>query len=254
MRYQGITGGRVTLDYSSMVSAFFYRLNLTNPDPSRSELPRLTSSNPAHLVKIRDDLQHVLARAKRSHESTNWRDIVDMIVTRYTDRLQYMVANATSGNAILSEVNFLLNVFTDYSVNSFTGPDFSDAIKTCSGHYLKPVTLYTEEDHMIHAAIFTVSQEICRTLYGVRAILPKVESVSDEVVDRAKLSLRKLIVSLAISLRIDDITLLSPRADNIRTFSIGRAGRTAGNVLTTRCVLLLYGPGGLLRITRIPGA
>ena len=193
MRYQGITGGRVAVDYSTMVSALFYQLNLTNPDPSKPDLPRLTSSDPAHLERIKTDLKHVLSRKRPHHASTNWQDVVDMIVTRYSDRLKFMAANTTNQKAMLSEINFLLNVFTDYSVNGFTGPDVDEPIQKCSNHYLQQVVLHTEQDDMIHTAVSTVSQDICKTLYEVRATLLRGESVGEDVIGEAKLAIRKLI-------------------------------------------------------------
>lgn len=51
MKYQGVLAGRVQLDYSSMVSAFFYPVNLINAIAKRAELPRLVSSDsPAYVL------------------------------------------------------------------------------------------------------------------------------------------------------------------------------------------------------------
>ncbi|KAA8566804.1 hypothetical protein EYC84_009903 [Monilinia fructicola] len=71
-RYQGIMGGRVEVDYSSMVSAFFYPINLTNPDASRSELPRLTTASESNdLRKVRSDLLELFRDGEYSRRETN---------------------------------------------------------------------------------------------------------------------------------------------------------------------------------------
>jgi hypothetical protein len=123
MGFPEITDGRVSLDDSSMISAYFYRLNLTNPDPSKSGLPRLLPLDSEQLERVKTDLQHVLSRegpmaARIGKASSTYSH------PRYSDRLQLMAVNTTSGKAILSEINFLLNVFTDYSIMDSTGRMF----------------------------------------------------------------------------------------------------------------------------------
>lgn len=57
-----IGGGRVTLNYSSMVSAFFYPVNMTNPDTRSSMLPRLVFAADDELDSIKIQIAAVLAR------------------------------------------------------------------------------------------------------------------------------------------------------------------------------------------------
>ncbi|TVY58027.1 Uncharacterized protein LSUE1_G010029 [Lachnellula suecica] len=170
-RYQGITAGRLSLDYSSMVSAFFYPLNLTNPDESRPELPRLESSEDKGIARLRSDLRHVLSvESLESHETIDWQGVVDMIVTRYTDRLQFIVSEHTTRKEVQSEMNFLLTHFVDYK-----DTDITAAKKTCTTHYLNSVVPRTAQDHLIYEAIRAVSQEICNTLFEVREIILRQE-------------------------------------------------------------------------------
>ncbi len=165
MRFQGITAGRVKVDYSNMVSAYFYPLNLTNPNPSRSELPRLPMSDKKGLARVRSD---VLSRFSKSgnDDTVDWQGLVDMVVTRYSDRLQFLVSNNLTERALLSEINFLLNAFIDYA-----DPRVPAAIETCASVYLTPVTPQTESDFLIYEAIITVTRKICSTLFEVRKIL-----------------------------------------------------------------------------------
>ncbi|EHK98415.1 hypothetical protein M7I_5790 [Glarea lozoyensis 74030] len=113
-RYQGITAGRVEVDYSSMVSAFFYPINLTNPNPKRAELPRLVSSEVGGVRHIQEDLEIVLESSQRfSNERIDWQGVVDMIVTRYSDRLQYMVLETTTQEEIQATVSTLLSLLIE---------------------------------------------------------------------------------------------------------------------------------------------
>ncbi|KAJ8061319.1 hypothetical protein OCU04_010382 [Sclerotinia nivalis] len=167
-RYQGIMGGRVEVDYSSMISAFFYPLNLTNPNPSRSQLPRLVAPSESNdLGRIRSDVMELLkSREYEKRETINWQNVVDMIVTRYADRLKFMVQNDTSGETVKSEIKLLLDVYTDYK-----NVDVVSSVEICANHYLEPVVPKTEADRLIRAAIFEVAHNICSTLFRVRELL-----------------------------------------------------------------------------------
>jgi hypothetical protein len=192
MRYQGITAGRAQLDYSFMVSAFFYPANLTNPEAKRAELPRLVSSDSLVLNRIRSDVKEIFSEDRsQAQESVNWQGVVDMIVTRYSERLQVISYPASDNNTVLSEINSLLTVFINYK-----DPDVEIAIDKCSTHYLAAVVPRTSQDHLIHAAILTVSRKICDYLFQVRAILLEGEYIRDEAVAEAKVVVEDLMVYL----------------------------------------------------------
>lgn len=193
-RYHGITGGRVEVDYSSMISAFWYPVNLTNPDASRSELPRLVApSDSDNLRRIRKDVLELFRDAEfEKRETINWQNVVDMIVTRYSDRLMFMVQNETSKAAVLSELKLLLDVYVDYKK-----VDISDSIEKCANHFLEPATPKTEADHLIRAALFEVSHNICDTLFKVREFLSGDEEESGKKEEKAKQLIKGLIDELA---------------------------------------------------------
>ncbi|KHN95001.1 uncharacterized protein MAM_07228 [Metarhizium album ARSEF 1941] len=48
-----IRSSRTVVDYSSTVSAFFFPVNLANPDPKRPDLPRLSEASHAELVALK---------------------------------------------------------------------------------------------------------------------------------------------------------------------------------------------------------
>lgn len=76
-RYHGIDAGRVLLDYSSMVSAFFYPTNLSNPDPDprQSKLPRLVKTDDNVLKQIRSDVRGAVVDSKGP--GINWQGVSD---------------------------------------------------------------------------------------------------------------------------------------------------------------------------------
>lgn len=173
-RYNGIDSSRVLLDYSAMVSSYFYPLNLSNPD-CNSSLPRLPGSELHHLQHIKSDLGEHFTKPK-PHSSIDWQGVVDMIVKRYSDRLQYMATNLPQ-KIFLSELNILLNLYVEYE--SF--PILSeDPITTCALHYLRPVTPSTDQDWLIFAALKTVTHRICETLFAARDILIEKEKQSTQ--------------------------------------------------------------------------
>ena len=180
LRYDGIDGSRIQLDFSSMIHAGFYPANLTNPDPKYSHLPRLVSVDPAQLSHIRSDIQEMWLQ-ERSESSVDWQGIVDMIKKRFSDRLQYLVSKL-SNEAFLWEVNVLLNTYIDYKTFSL-----ADSIKNCSSHYLRPVKTFTGQDKLIHAAIEEVTTRICTTLFQIRAdLLAQYNADAVETIDISK--------------------------------------------------------------------
>jgi hypothetical protein len=161
-RYNGIDASRVLLDYSSMVSAYFYPTNLSNPDPT-SNLPRLLSSSPAQLSRMRSDLGDLITRSD-PYTSIDWQGVVDMIQKRYSERLQFMATDPPL-SSFITTISALLNVFVDYDDPT------RDPVEICSVHYLLPIQPSTTQDQLIFAAIVTVSHRICNTLFSVRDVL-----------------------------------------------------------------------------------
>ncbi|RDW82445.1 hypothetical protein BP6252_03557 [Coleophoma cylindrospora] len=181
-RYHGIGGGRVEINYSSMVSAFFYPMNLSNPHPDPKQiLPRLDSADTDGLARIKSDLKSVWGREKAG--STRWQDVVDMIMARYSDRLKYLGASPAA-DIMLSEINNLLNIYIDYNELSI-----EKSIETCTNHYLIPTTVSTLQDKLIHSAITTVMSKVCNTLFSVRQdLLSENESQAAAAVQIASLN------------------------------------------------------------------
>ncbi|KAI0145765.1 hypothetical protein F4776DRAFT_660644 [Hypoxylon sp. NC0597] len=167
-RYNGIGSERVLLDYSSMVSAFFYPINLTNPDPKRPELPRLLGASSEEMDVVREHVARSMARSVSSGQiPVNWQGVTDMVVTRYNKRLP-LIAQTDSIEIIRSEVNGLLNIYIDYSE-----PDdgFAAAHRRCAEFYLQPVQPRTPEDELIYAAFENTTATICEALFRARQLV-----------------------------------------------------------------------------------
>ncbi|KAK3377109.1 hypothetical protein B0T24DRAFT_656797 [Lasiosphaeria ovina] len=164
-RYHGIGSGRAVLDFSSMVSALFYPVNLTNPDPERPELLRLAGATEKQLHAIRLRLAEVVKARSRDTpaSSINWQGVADMIVARYADRLKSMADKTKSLGAIRGAINQLLNLHIDYPPEG----------KKEMG----------KEDRLILAGIEHVTSSICSALFSVRKLV-----VADPYADQVSLS------------------------------------------------------------------
>ncbi|KAI2612451.1 uncharacterized protein GGS25DRAFT_475424 [Hypoxylon fragiforme] len=169
-RYYGIGSSRVVLDYSAMVSAFFYPLNLTNPNPKRPELPRLLGTSDAEMHAVKKHVSAAVARSLSQKQTpVDWQGVTDMIVTRYARRLLF-IAETDSLDIVRSEVNNLLTVHIDFSGNK-TDEGFTFARQRCTDFYLQPVQVRTPEDELIYAAIENTTATICKALFDTRQLL-----------------------------------------------------------------------------------
>lgn len=167
-RHHGIGGGRVEVDHSSMISAFFQPLNLTNPDTSRPELPRLPKDDFEGLKKVKENVLSLFSpETERSGKGVDWQGIADMIVTRYADRLAFLALNTSTETQMLLELDFLLRHTVDFKTVNFT-----EARETCALHYLVAASpMITDTDALIYSAITSVTRKICGTLFDIWELL-----------------------------------------------------------------------------------
>ncbi|PNP40495.1 hypothetical protein TGAMA5MH_07492 [Trichoderma gamsii] len=222
-RYDGLGGDRVKVDFSSMVSGFFFPINISNTDPERPDLIRLKAAKPEHRLDISAYLQKVFAEPRRFN--VNWQGVVDMIVTRFSKRLAAMSSTNISTDIFIGELERA--VLTYYEAPSL--PDdatiaadddknkTAEAIDRCSTHYLKSAQLsrqkWTLQDGLIHTALSAVVQRICSDLYLMRSLLlqaapdtpsdayfinKKVNNVElDKAVNQSRAIVRNLVDELA---------------------------------------------------------
>ncbi|KAK2592735.1 hypothetical protein QQS21_009578 [Conoideocrella luteorostrata] len=195
-RYFGVGSSRTIIDYSSMVSAFFFPVNLTNPNIQRQDLPRLSNTTESELASIKEYTKQIfMQRRNEPLRTISWRDISDLIVSRYADRLQYMVEKAPSIDVMTSEVNFLLDVYIDYSSGSEPGRTAA-AIERCTDFFLGAISPNTDIDHLIQVAFKSVTSKICTTLFTVRDLLAATDSGGSSTLNEVMKELQSLMVFL----------------------------------------------------------
>lgn len=191
-RYFDIGSSRTVIDYSSMVSAFFFPVNLTNPDAGRPDLPRLSQATGAELAAINEYLSATVEKRRDDPpRGIDWQDVSDIIVSRYADRLEYMVRHVPSTEVLALEVAFLLDVYIDYPDED--EPSLENALEHCRDFYLQAVSPASESDHFIQVAFRQVTTEICTALFAVRELLGSEELTEEKILAAARKRLQSLV-------------------------------------------------------------
>lgn len=206
-RFHGHPPGRVDIDWSSMVSAFSYPLNITNPDWHRQDLPRVVDATLASRLTVRDRVRDVFTtrggQEVRKRKVVNWQGVVDSIVTRFSERLGYILDNGEwSHDGLLHALGTMADPYISYTDNDPMSEH--RAIDRCTQHYLDPSPppppspeTWTPEDHAIATALERVSHTICESLFLARRVLRADTTNSDAVVKEAQ----QIIVELTDRLR-----------------------------------------------------
>ena len=193
-RYDGLGGGRVRIDFSSMVSAYLFPVNISNPDTERPDLPRLASNALSSLKDIKQHLRAVATRPRRF--TVNWQAVVDMVVTRFSNRLALMSSPTSSPSMFLVELHTATRSYIDFPPmpgdTTAAGEEINllyKAINECARHYLLPAyvrrDLWSEADELIHTSLETVTTEVCTKLFTARNIVkddgstPKIENIEN---------------------------------------------------------------------------
>ncbi|KAL7917941.1 hypothetical protein ACQKWADRAFT_265908 [Trichoderma austrokoningii] len=181
-RYDGLGGDRVKMDFSSMVSGFFFPINISHTDPERPDLIRLKAATLEHRLDIRAYLLKVFSEPRRFN--VNWQGIVDMIVTRFSKRLAAMASTVLSADMFIEELEHATLTYLeapglpdDATLMAGDGGKnlTAEAIDRCATIYLKPSLLsrqnWTLQDDLIHTSLLAVMQHICNDLYLMRSVL-----------------------------------------------------------------------------------
>ncbi|KAH6657010.1 hypothetical protein BKA67DRAFT_553967 [Truncatella angustata] len=186
-RYYGIGGGRVRVDYASMVSAYFYPLNLTNPNITMAEHPRLSAASLEELAVIRKHVERMTPKQRqKSFSGVDWQGVTDLVVTRYADRLALM-ATYDSVTAINVSLHHLIDTHIAYLDDDI---DFDSARRACASHYLAGAIPETAEEEFIYAGILGTTELICKTLFDAHSLVEKA-AYTDHDATREALSLVK---------------------------------------------------------------
>jgi hypothetical protein len=175
-RYDGIGGGRVTLDYENFVTAFEHvgPELWDNDSESDMPMPRLTGVADADLLRMRHAVTDmVLASAKKrefeyrtlhSDRSVNWQAIADMLVTRYSTPLHAL-------SDPFSPLTYLAESFADYLLSllrpfiDHTARNTTLEISRCISQIVPPLpTDPILPPSLAHRATHFVAYSICNTL------------------------------------------------------------------------------------------
>ena len=182
-RYDSLGGDRVRLDLSSMVSGFFFPINISSTFPGRPDLIRLAAASLDELKDIKTHLRDVAKQPRRF--TVNWQALVDMIVTRFADRFATMESQDTSATRFIDELEASILLYVnapstpeDETLMTSAGHERQNetekAIDRCSDHFLLPALasrdIWSLEDELIHTAVSAVTSDICNNLFTMRTI------------------------------------------------------------------------------------
>lgn len=189
--YNGmVEAGRLQLDFSRMVSAYFYPVNITSPErhtdgevSTKRQLPRLMSTSHRDRRSIRHRVQEVAI--ERGRPKQDWQAVVDAIISRYADRLALLAQlsptqRESDTERFVAEVFVATNTHVEYpstpediSLRLMDTDEHTAARARCQTHYLQQVqpneSSFTPEDHLIYAAVTQVTGRICETLFQARS-------------------------------------------------------------------------------------
>lgn len=108
-RYDGIGGQRVQLDYDGMLSLFSYPGAIYWDNTGRPRVNRTSSD----IAGIRSILRHAI-KTGQPEASVDWQGVADMIVSRYADRIEYIISgNVETLEDLKTELNSALRPFVD---------------------------------------------------------------------------------------------------------------------------------------------
>lgn len=205
-RFHGHPDGRLDIDWSSMVSAFSYPMNLSNPDWHRQDLPRVVNATMESRLAVRDRLRDVFAarggQEVPKRKLVNWQGVVDRIVTRFSERLRYISTKEWAHDQLLVALGSMVDPHISYTDRSPISEHL--AIDRCTQHYLDPSLLrpetWTPEDHAIATALEKVSHSICDALFLARRVLRANDTITSNF-DAVTKEAQQIIVNLTERLR-----------------------------------------------------
>jgi hypothetical protein len=160
-RYHSIGGERVKINYEKMVTAFAIDTDLFI---SNERGPRLKDVTQADLSIIRTQIDDMVLSDPNPFTNTgiNWQSIADIVVTKYSSRLKYLLLPDVIENEgrLSFELNTLLSLFIDYDHRSF-----KEETSRCASHF----TPSNGTPSSLAAHVITyVSHYVCRKLVSTQ--------------------------------------------------------------------------------------
>ncbi|KAI4847386.1 hypothetical protein E4T45_06806 [Aureobasidium sp. EXF-8846] len=159
-RYHGIGGNRVVLDYEQFVSAFAYPEAVYFDDSGR---PRINNES-GSIDDVRQAVDNMVLRTADDNKAVNWQAIVDMIVARYAERIEYLASGSlTTLSTLQAEVDRALRPFIDYNIRNSTLE-----IERCTSQFI-PDHVSTTSTNVAAQAIRELTHTLCTSLVVVSA-------------------------------------------------------------------------------------
>jgi hypothetical protein len=151
-RFPGIGGDRVTLNTENFVTLFSFPDAIYFDDTRR---PRAYNES-SRLAKVRKSIDDLVS-SEQNTDVINWQAVVDLIVTRYSFRIEYMTSNEIQDLKSLQDELFLaLQPFIDNFERNTTAE-----IERCTSQFL-PSKKYMNSIPAM--AVAKVSHQLCAGL------------------------------------------------------------------------------------------
>lgn len=160
-RYNGIGGGRVRLDFDHFASLFSYPSAMYFDNSNR---PRARNGTKA-LEVAQHAIDHLATQIRKPKPRVDWQSIADMVVDRYSIRLELMTSGTLQSiSAIQNEIELAMKPFIDFGKRDDAGE-----LYRCTNQFVvhTPSTNIAHQpaEHSLAAAAITnVTATICEAL------------------------------------------------------------------------------------------
>ncbi|KAL9068876.1 MAG: hypothetical protein Q9157_006361 [Trypethelium eluteriae] len=157
-RHHGIGGERVKLSYDNYISLFTYP-GVTYIDDTGRPRVNKTSTSIDDVLEALDDM--ILQEHYPATTSVNWQAVVDMIVTKYSDRIEHLASGSTPTlKEFKTEAERPLRPFIDYS-----NRNRDEENMLCKEHLIPWNSRHSNTTAA--RAILEVNSVICKTLFSI---------------------------------------------------------------------------------------
>ncbi|CEJ88545.1 hypothetical protein VHEMI04749 [[Torrubiella] hemipterigena] len=167
--YDGL-GGKLFIAFSSMFSALFYPVSMTDASGQR----RISAMPLQERRELRADaLQALQYPTKYQRVNWHWQEATTAIVARFAGTIAALASGKLTAEFIAAEIEGVAAAYYGYEDDVTVADETESANKTfnsvdmCSRELLRPVTMYrnwwTEQDKLLHTAISAVTEDICST-------------------------------------------------------------------------------------------
>ena len=110
-QFDGLGKDRLRIDFSSMVSAYYYPIPVAGTDPERPGLHRLDAAPLKDLLEIQKHVESVSREPRRF--TVNWQAVTDTVVSRFSERLSFMTSEAISNQQFVTDLQKLVLTYFD---------------------------------------------------------------------------------------------------------------------------------------------